>query len=139
IEEPKVPLVQSGSMALKVNAVREEGFNEPITVKMIWNPPGISSATDVTIPKGEKSVACQLNANGNAELRKWKIAVLGSATVNGGQVFVSSQMADLEVAEPFVAGKLETVSVSPGQTAKVVCKLDQKKAFDGKAKMKLMG
>ena len=139
IEEPKVPLVQSGSMALKIKAIRDEGFDEPINVKMIWNPPGVSSATDVTIPKGEKSAICQLNASGNAELRTWKIAVLGSATVKGGQVFVSSQLASLEVAEPFVTGKIETVSVSPGQSAKMVCKLDQKKPFDGKAKIKLLG
>jgi hypothetical protein len=139
IEEPKVPLVQGGSMGLRVKAIREGSFDEPITVKMIWNPPGTSSSTDVTIPKGASNAVCQLNANGNAELRKWKIAVLGSATVNGGQVFVSSQLADLEIAEPFLSGKIETVSVSPGQSAKLICKLDQKKAFEGKAKMKLMG
>lgn len=139
IEQPKVPLVQSGSMELKVKAIRNEGFDEPITIKMIWNPPGISSATDVTIPNGQSNAVVHLNANGNAEVRKWKVAVLGSATVKGGQVFVSSQLADLEVAEPFLSGKIETVSISPGQSAKLICKLDQKKEFAGKARMKLMG
>ena len=139
IEEPKVPLVQSGSMALKVKAVREKGFDEPITIKMIWNPPGVTSATDVTIPKGETSGICQLNASGNADLRGWRIAVLGSATVNGGQVFVSSQLAKLEVAEPYLSGKIETVSTAPGRSTNVICKLEQKKPFAGKAKIKLVG
>jgi len=126
-------------MALKIKAIRDSGFEEPITIKMLWNPPGVSSATDVTIPKGETNGTVALNANGNAELRKWKIAVLGSATVNGGTVYVSSQLANLEVAEPFLTGKIETVSIPPGQSAKLVCKLDQKRPFDGKAKVKLMG
>ena len=139
IDQLKVPLVQAGSMALKIKAIRDSGFEEPITIKMLWNPPGVSSATDVTIGKGETNGTITLNANGGAELRKWKIAVLGSATVNGGTVYVSSQLASLEIGEPFVSGKIETVSIPPGQSAKVVCKLEQKKPFEGKAKVKLMG
>ncbi|HKQ39148.1 MAG TPA: hypothetical protein VJ063_13815, partial [Verrucomicrobiae bacterium] len=139
IDEVKVPLVQGGSMNLNVKAIRDAGFEEPINLKMIWNPPGVSSSSDVTIAKGASNGVCTLNASGNADLRKWKIAILGSATVNGGTVYVSTPLTQLEIAEPYVSGKIETVSVSPGQSAKLVCKLDQKKPFEGKAKVKLMG
>lgn len=139
IDEPKVPLVQGGSMNLNVKAIRDSGFDEPINLKMLWNPLGVSSSSDVTIAKGASNAVCTLNASGNADLRKWKIAVLGSATVNGGTVYVSTPLTQLEVAEPYVSGKIETVSVSPGQSAKLICKLEQKKPFEGKAKVKLMG
>jgi hypothetical protein len=139
IDEPKVPLVQGGSMNLKVKAIRDSGFEEPINLKMIWNPPGVSSSSDITIAKGANEGVCTLNASGNAELRKWKVAVLGSATVNGGTVYVSTPLTSLAIAEPYLSGKIETVSVSPGQSAKLVCKLDQKKPFEGKATVKLMG
>src|SRR4029453_12766690 len=43
IVEPKVPLVQAGSMRLEVVAERTAGFDAAIEVKMLWNPPGISS------------------------------------------------------------------------------------------------
>ncbi len=139
IDEPKVPLVQGGSMNLKVKAIRDSGFDEPINLKVIWNPPGVSSSSDITIAKGANDAVCTLNAAGNAELRKWKIAVIGWATVNGGSVYVSTPLNSLEIAEPYVSGKIETVSISPGQSAKLVCKLDQKKSFEGKATVKLMG
>ena len=139
IEEPKVPLVQGGSMNLKVKATRDKGFDEPINLKMIWNPSGVSSSSDITIAKDAKEAVCTLNASGNAELRKWKVAVVGWATVNGGSVYVSTPLTPLEVAEPYISGKIETVSLSPGQSTQLVCKLDQKKPFEGKATVKLMG
>lgn len=139
IVEPKVPLVQFGVMDLKITAERRPGFDEPITVKMMWNPPGVGSQPDILIPKGSNSAIYQLNASGLSEPRKWRIAVLGSATVKGGPLFVSSQLAAIEIAEPFVVGKIETATTEPGQTVKVVCKLEQKKPFEGKATVKLLG
>ncbi len=126
-------------MDLKINVERDAGFDEPVNVKMMWNPPGIGSQPDITIPKGAKEGTYQLNATTGAEQRKWKIAVIASATVKSGQVHVSSQLATLEIGEPYVVGKIETLAASPGDTPKLVCKLDQKKAFEGKATLKLMG
>jgi hypothetical protein len=139
IAEPKVPLVQNGTMELKILAERQKDFDEPINVRMLWNPPGVGSLPDMNIPKGENSVTYRLNANGGADLRKWKIAVIGSAKVNGGTAWVSSQLATLEVAEPFVRGRIDLSKTEQGQPVKVTCKLDQKTAFDGKATVKLMG
>ena len=139
ISEPKVPLVQGGSMDLKINVERKAGFDEPVNVKMMWNPPGVGSQSDMTIPKGAAAGTYQLNATGNAEPRKWKIAVIASSTVKGGQLHVSSQLATLEIGEPYVVGKIETLAANPGDTPKLICKLDQKKPFEGKATLKLMG
>src|ERR1043166_6444488 len=139
IIEPKVPLVQSGTMNLKIVTTRKSGFDEPITIKMLWNPPGVGSQPEVTIPKGTNSVEYPLNANGNAETAAWKIAVLASANVNGGQLWVSSQLAKLQVESPFVIGRLEPLTAEPGQKAKLICKLEQKQPFEGKATLRLMG
>jgi len=139
IVEPKVPLVQAGSMRLEVVAEREKDFDEPIELKMIWNPPGVSSQSETTIPKGATNIFYQLNAGGGAETREWKIAVLGHAQVEGGQLYVSTQLAKLEVAQPFVTGKIETLWLSPGKTGKLTVNLEQKKAFEGKAKIRLAG
>ena len=139
IEEPRAPLVQYGALDLKIIAERREGFNEPINVKMMWNPPGVGSLPDITIPKGSNSAIYSLNAKAETEPRKWKIAVLASATVKGGPVFVSSQLATLETAEPFVVGTVSPVIVSPGQEAKLICKLDQRKPFEGKARVRVLG
>ncbi|PWU13372.1 MAG: peptidase [Verrucomicrobia bacterium] len=139
IVEPKVPLVKGGSMALQIAAERKPGFEEPIEVNMVWNPSGVSSQSEATIPKGATNVVYQLNAGDGAETHTWKIAVLAHAAVDGGQVYVSSQLATLEVANPYLSGKAETLATHPGESAKLTVNLQQLKPFDGKAKIRLMG
>lgn len=151
IEEPKAPLVSFGALDLKIVAERRAGFDGPINVKMMWNPPGVGSLPDITIGKGSNSAIYQLNAKAEVEARKWKLAVIGSSGSferaggggggdrAGGSVFVSSQLATLETAEPFVVGSVAPLIVSPGQEAKLVCKLDQKKSFEGKARVHVLG
>lgn len=139
VEPLKAPLVQSGSLEVKIIAERKEGFDEPIRVINLYNPPGTGSTPDITIPKGEKSANYQLNANGGATVKNWKIAFLGSASVNGGTAYASTQLADLVVAPAFVGGKIAQTNTIIGTPVKLVCTLDQKTPFEGRAEVKLMG
>lgn len=139
IVQPKVPLVQNGEMALQIVAEREEGFDEPITVKMVWNPTGVTSLPDMVIPKGASKIDYKLNSTNKADVRKWKIAVVASATVKGGTAYVSSQLAELEIAPAHLQGKIELAKVERGQTTKMVCTLEQKVPFEGTAVARLVG
>lgn len=139
IIQPKVPIVRDGSMELKVKATRKEGFTAPITVSMLYNPPGIGSPSSVAIPEGKDEVILPLTANSGAEVRVWKIAVLGSATVGNGPVTVSSQLADLEIAEPFVGFAYTAAAVEKGKETDVVIAVTKNKDFDGNAKVELLG
>ncbi|MDP3070580.1 MAG: PPC domain-containing protein [Opitutaceae bacterium] len=139
ITEPKVPLVQGGEMALQVTVERAAGFDEPITLKMILNPSGVSSQPEVVIPKGASTAAFKLNATARAEVRAARIAVIAGAPVKGGTAFASSQLAALEVAPPFIIGKIDFTKVERGATARVVCTLDQKVPFEGTAIARLIG
>ena len=106
---------------------------------MLWNPPGVTSPPDLVIPKGASSVDYKLNASNKAEVRKWKTAVVATATVKGGAAHVSSQLAELEIAAPFLAGKIALTKVERGQTAQLVCTLEQKNPFAGTAVAQLVG
>jgi hypothetical protein len=139
IEAPKVPIVQAGSMDLRIVAERDQGFDEPISVKMLWSPPGITSLPDITIPKGSNAAIYTLNAKADADPRAWKFAVIGSAPVNGGPLFVSSALTPLEVAGPYLKAKIDTSACQPGQSTNIVVKLEQKIPFEGKATIKLLG
>lgn len=139
IVEPKVPLVLNGEMNLSIVAERAEGFDEPITVKMLWNPPGMSSLPEMVIPKGSSSIAYKLNATGKAEARKWKTAVIAGASVKGAVTYVSSQLATLEIASAFLIGKMELSKVERGQAGRMVCSLEHKTPFEGTAVAKLVG
>jgi hypothetical protein len=139
IVEPKVPLVRSGTMDLKIVAERKPGFEEPITVRMIYNPPGVGAANEVVIPKGETNALYRVNASGDAEVRAWKIAMLATATVSGAPTWVSSPLTTLSVAQALVTMKIEMASAEQGQPARVLCTLEQKVPFEGKATCQLLG
>lgn len=138
IVQPKVPLVQDGNMQLKIIAKRQEGFTTPITVEFPFRPPGVGATSSVTIPEGQNEVLYPLSANGNAPVRAWKVVAVGQSNVNGA-VWAASQLATLEISEPFIGVKVEMAAVEQGQTAEVVCKLEQRIPFEGKAVIKLLG
>jgi hypothetical protein len=139
IVEPKVPLVQNGSLQLKVVAERKPEFKAPITLEIIHSAPGVSNASNVTIPEGQTEALFPLNANGNPGYGKWKMAVMGKATVNDGAVWVSSQLATLEVAPAFVQFAMNRAAGELGKTVEIVCKIDHKTPFEGTAKAHLFG
>src|SRR5262249_39029313 len=115
------------------------GFDDPIKLEMVWNPPGVSSQSEVVIGKGETNAFYPLNAGGGAETRSWGIVVLGHAKFEEGKIYASSQLARLEVAAPYVTGKIETAWVNPGKPGKLTLNLESPKSFEGKATVRLRG
>ena len=139
IVEPKVPLVHNGTMQLKIVAERAAGFKGAITVVPLYNPPGVGSATSVVIPEGANEVFLTMNANGGAPVRKWKYVVLGSATVGNGPVWVSSQLANLEIAAPYMTFTMERSAVEQGKDTQLFVKIANTHPFPGEARVTLIG
>ena len=137
--EPKVPLVQNGLMNLQILAERRDGFDGPITVRMLWNPPGVGSKTTVTIDKGKNQVLYPINASGAAQTRTWHIAALGEADAGSGQVLISSHLAKLTVEPPFVTMKMHMTALEQGESGQVLCTLSHNKPFEGPADAELLG
>lgn len=139
IVEPKVPLVRNGAMGLKIVATRKEGFTAPISVRMLYNPPGVGSSGDIKIEEGQNEALIPLTANGGAEIRQWKIAVIGRATVDDEGVMASTQLANLDVAEPFVKFAFNAAACEQGQETDLVVKVENQKPFEGEATVELLG
>ena len=139
IVQPNVPLVRDGSMNLKVVATRKEGFTAPIAVTMLYDPPGVGSARSVAIAEGQTEAFIPLNANGGAEIKTWKIAVVGEATVGNGPVLASSQLANLEISDRFFTFAFDAAAVEQGAETEVVIRITKNKDFDGAAKVELLG
>ncbi len=139
IVEPKVPLVRNGSMNLKIVAKRKEGFTAPIALQFLYNPPGVGSSASISIPEGQTEALIPLTANSGAEVGQWKIVVLGDATVGDGPITVASQMATLEVAEPFVAFEFMAATTEKGKPTEIVVKVTKAKDFEGAAKVQMLG
>ncbi len=138
IVEPKVPLVQGGSMQLKIRAIRKAGFVEPINVQVPFLPPGVGGVPSVDIPKGQNEVLFPLSANGGAEVKKWKIFALGSANVNGA-AWASSQLANLEIAAPYIQFAMQRAAAEQGQSTDLACSVTVSHPFEGTAQVQLLG
>jgi len=139
IVEPKVPLVHGGSMNLKIVAERAAGFKAPITIVPLYNPPGVGSASSVVIPEGQNEVLFPMNANGGAPVRAWKYAVLAVAPVKDGPVWVSSQLATIQIAAPYLNLNIERGAVEQGKETQMFVKPAVAKAFAGEAVIRLVG
>jgi hypothetical protein len=139
IVEPKVPLVRGGSMGLKVRAHRKPPFKAAIAVYLPWNPPGVGSAGGIAIPEGQNEAVIPINADGGAELRTWKIVVQGASGIASGPIMVSSQLANLTIAQPFVNLTYQAASVDQGKEVDMAVKITKAVDFSGEAVATLLG
>lgn len=138
IVQPKVPLVRAGTMNVKVVVHRDKGFDAPLTLLFPFNPPSVGSAGSIAIDKGKNEGLYPINAAGDAAIGKWPMMVIGAADING-QAWVSSQLADLDVAERYVTFDMKRSACDKGQPAQIQCTLAHATAFEGKAKAELLG
>ncbi|MBX9791991.1 MAG: PPC domain-containing protein [Pirellulales bacterium] len=139
IVEPKVPLVRGGVMNLKVRATRKEGFTAPIAVRLLYNPGDVGSSGGIAIPEGQTEALIPMNAGGGAELRTFKIAVLGDAGTPKGPVQVSSQLANLTISEPYVSLAFQASAVEQGKETDVVINVSKQIDWEGPATVELLG
>jgi hypothetical protein len=147
VVQPQVPLVRNGSMDLKVVATREEGFTAPISVRLLYNPPGVASSGSISIPEGQNEAVIPLTANGNAEIRTWKIVVTAFSGDRGrrgggdrGETFsCSSQLADLNVTDTFFDFAFVKAAGEQGQETEVTVNVTKKQDWEGACQVELVG
>jgi hypothetical protein len=139
IVQPQVPIVRSGLMDLKVRAKRQEGFNQPIAISFLYNPPGIGSSGAISIPGDQSEATIPVSANGGAAIGKWPIVVIGSAPHGNGRVEVSTQMAELEISDAFFNFAFQKAAAEQGKQTELVVNVEHKIEFDGEAEVRLVG
>ncbi|RJP36337.1 MAG: hypothetical protein C4547_07525 [Phycisphaerales bacterium] len=132
VVQPQAPLVLNGWMDLKVVAHRSEGFDAPIQVQLLWNPPGVGSGSG-TIAPGQTETTIRINANGSAAAGDWPLVVTAVADV-GGPLQVSSQLATLTVAAAPFEVALDRGRVTQGESASFPVKITLRAASEGAAK-----
>jgi hypothetical protein len=93
----------------------------------------------VSIPANANETVLPLNAAGNAQIRKWKTAVLAVSDAGKGPMWVSSQLTTIEVAAPYVVANIERGAVEQGKETDLLVKLQHLAPFEGKAKLRLLG
>lgn len=138
IVPPQTPLVRNGQINVKVLVHRDEGFDKPIKIQFPFRPPGVGTNYQLTIPKDVTEFDYPLNANANAQLGKWPIYVIGQAEVNG-PAWSSTQLAEIEIAEPYVTFEIKRAAVEQGKKTQLICNLKHQTEFDGEATAEILG
>lgn len=138
IEKPVVPIIRRGSLNLKVSIKRKEDFKDKVTLRMLWNPPGIASRGTAVIPAEKDSVIFPLTANADAGLGKWNIAVIAEANLPTGQVLVGSKHTEITVEEPFLNMAIELAAIERGKEGQVFCTVEKLRDFQGDAEIRLL-
>ncbi|MBD3673353.1 MAG: PPC domain-containing protein [Planctomycetaceae bacterium] len=135
IVEPKAPLVRDGAMQLKIVAHKKEGWDEQINVQLPFRPPGVGATSSVNIPKGQNEAYYPMNANGGVEIKTWRIFALGTS----GGMWGASQLAKLEINDPFARFEVQRGSCEQGQSTQILCKINHLHPFEGTATATLLG
>ena len=139
LDAPAAPIVKSGSLVLKVRAVRQAGFTGKITVRFLWNPPGISGPTTVEIPGDQSAADYELHAAADAATGDWQVCLLAEAETPAGPVLTASALTPLKIAEPYVALTLDLAAAEPGKPSAMLAKIENLRPFSGAAKAELSG
>lgn len=139
LETPAVPIVKNGTTQLKVKAVRKEGYKEAVTLRFLWNPPGIGTPATVTMAGDQSEALYEVNANGDAAPGEWQVCVLGEANTPQGPVLVSTQLVTLRIAEPYVGMTIDMAATEQGKPTTLIAKVDYTTAFTGNATAELIG
>lgn len=139
LETPAVPIVKNGTLQLKVRAERKEGYKEAINLRFMWNPPGIGSPATITMNGDQNEALYEINANGDAAAGDWEICVLGEANTPQGPVLVSTGLATLKIAEPYLGMTMDMAATEQGKATTMICKVDYPGKFEGNATAELFG
>ncbi|MFP6854758.1 MAG: PPC domain-containing protein, partial [Opitutales bacterium] len=137
--KPVTPIMQTGSMSLKVKVIRDANYTEAINVRLLTRPPGIGASSSVTIPAGKTEANYPITANGGAAVGTWQIAMLAAAKTKHGEIIVSSQLVDLEIEPPYLGLKINMSAIERGKEGEIICDVEQKRPFAGEAVVTLHG
>ena len=146
VKSPPVALVRGGELAIPIKITRRAGFNEPVEFQCDWVSPGVSVQPTATIPAGENEAVLRITGESNAPLGPCPLVVTASTTrddldayLGTGRVRVSSDIATLTIAEPYVELASQPESVRRGERKKYTWTVQHKSPFEGTASVKLLG
>ena len=139
LEQPTVPIVKNGVLPLNVKVLRAPGFAESVVLRFLWSPPGIGAPVTLDVAKDAAAAVYQINASSDAVPGSWPIVILAESKTPKGTVLVSSKLATLTVAEPFLTMSLEMAATEQNKATSIHGKLQIATPFEGNASAELLG
>ena len=136
---PETPLVRSGIWKLKVRAMRDEGFEEPIRLTMPFLPPGIATSSGAVIESNQTEAEFTLKAHPKITPRDWKIYVQGVSGEENNWMWASTQIVPLHIQKGFAGLRLLPARAVAGEAGILTCEIDLIEPMPGEATVEVTG
>jgi len=138
VVQPRAPLVRDGKIRLQVQIERNE-YEGRMRIYQLWRPPGMGATGQIQINNDQNEVIYEVEANNSTDLRTWPMVVVGTGDTSLGAVWVSSQLFELTVEEPFVTGTLTNTTCTRGEAVDVEVALQHPRQWQGTGELRLLG
>ncbi len=137
--QPQVPIARFGTANLHVKVKRNEGYVEPIALRILYNPNGCAASGSVRIEADKSEAFIPITANATAALGSFPVTVLAQAKRTNSSVWVATNFINFEVADSFFEYKFVTTVVEPNASSNVVVGLEIKQPPAGEVQFELLG
>lgn len=137
--QPQVPIVRHGTANLHVKVKRNEGYNEPIALRILYNPNGCAASGSIRIEPDQSEAFIPITANANAALGSFPVTILAQAKRTNGSAWVATNFINFEVADSFFDYQFVTTVVEPGASNNIAVGLQIKQPPAGEVEFELLG
>lgn len=139
VVQPTVPLVAYGNSTLVVKAKRKEGYKEPISLRVLYTPGGVSASGSIQILGDKDTAEIPITANSKPALGTYPITVLARAKSSNGTVWIASEFVQLEVAKPFFDYKFQKSVAELGTSGTIGVELKVNASPEGETEFEIVG
>jgi len=145
LQPPSIPLVRGGELAIPIKLTRRSDFTGAIEFKCDFARPGIVLPPAETIPGDRDEAVLRISADANAALGTGPLCLTATtvtesnAYLGTGETRVSSQVIQIQVAEPFLTLASEPTSVRRGSSVAYRWTVTPTSPFEGEAEVNLLG
>ena len=139
ITQPKSPIVRQGGKNIHIKIIRDEGFDKPVRIRTLYNPPGIGINNGKSIAKDQTEVEIPLSANNGAALGKWPIIFMANYPDPQGTRDIATPAIVLDVQDLHFTYEFPKVAIEQGTDAIVSVTLNIKRPYTGEAEIQLVG
>lgn len=137
--QPKTPILRRGSKELTVRIQRNEGFDAPVYIKTLYNPPGMAVNNSRKIDKGQSEVNIPTTANASAATGAWPIVMQISYGTDRGTATFSTLPIMLEIEEPVFNYAFPMAAAETGKEVPLVIGVEKLRDIVGEIEVELVG
>jgi len=139
VEQPQVPLTRNGSTEFVVKATRREGYAEPIALRVLYTPPGVSASGSVSIAGDALEARIPVTANHQAAVGKFPITVLAYASASNAGRWLASEFVELEVQDSYFDFQFPKAVIAQGESGFVSVAVTGKQPPEGEVEFEILG